>query len=232
MKNAQLILFLYLLSEAQLETLVYVGTSHSQMLDGYYRIDEHDDLVVCNQEDEGANRYRKGYFVGNGTGTGKGREVSSILLDQWLRGNTKAVWISKSASLLEDAKRDWTALGGKPEQIVPLSAFKQGEVINITSGIIFATYATLRTAAKRDIRSRIEQLVNWLGEDFSGIITFDECHSMGNSTSKRTTFGVKSASLQGLAGLELQRKLPQARVLYVSATGATVVDNLGYIGKL
>ncbi|MDJ0600578.1 MAG: strawberry notch family protein [Crocosphaera sp.] len=221
-----------LLSEAQLETLIYVGTTHSQMLDGYYRIDEHDALVLCNQEDEGANRYRKGYFIGNGTGTGKGREVSSILLDQWLRGNKKAVWISKSTSLLEDAKRDWTALGGQPEQIVPLSAFKQGEVINITSGIIFATYATLRTAAKRDKCSRIEQLVDWLGDDFSGVVIFDEAHSMCNSTSQQTTFGIKSASKQGLAGLELQRKLPSARVVYVSATGATVVDNLAYAERL
>jgi predicted RNA methylase len=221
-----------LLSEAQLETLIYAGNAHAQMLEGYYRIDDHDDLVLCNHEDEGANQYRKGYFIGNGTGTGKGREVSSILLDQWLRGNKKAVWISKSASLLEDAKRDWTALGGKPEQIVPLSAFKQGEVINITNGIIFATYATLRTAAKRDKCSRIEQLTNWLRDDFSGVIVFDESHAMGNSTSQRTTFGIKQASKQGLAGLELQRKLPQARVLYVSATGATVVDNLAYAERL
>ncbi len=221
-----------LLSEAQLETLIYAGNAHDQMLSGYYRLDNHDDLVICNQENEGANRYRKGYFIGNGTGTGKGREVSSILLDQWLRGNKKAVWISKSASLLEDAKRDWTALGGKPEQIVPLSAFKQGEIINITSGIIFVTYATLRTAAKRDKCSRIEQLINWLGDDFSGVVVFDESHAMGNSTSQRTTFGIKEASKQGLAGLELQRKLPQARVLYVSATGATVVDNLAYAERL
>ncbi|MEA5512267.1 strawberry notch family protein [Crocosphaera sp. UHCC 0190] len=221
-----------LLSEAQLETVIYAGNAHSQILEGYYRLDDHDDLVVCNQENEGANQYRKGYFIGNATGTGKGREVSGVLLDQWLQGNTKAVWISKSASLLEDAKRDWTALGGKPEQIIPLSAFKQGEVINITTGIIFATYATLRTTAKLGKCSRVEQLVNWLGEEFSGVICFDESHAMGNCTTTRNSFGLKNASQQGLAGLELQRKLPLARVLYVSATGATVVDNLAYAERL
>ena len=192
-----------LLSEPQLETLVYAGNAHAQMLSGYYRLDDHDDLVICDQDHEDAHQYRQGFFIGDSTGVGKGRQVGSVILDQWLRGNTKAVWISKSASLLEDAKRDWTANGGKPEQVVPLSAFKQGEVINITSGIIFVTYATLRTAAKRDKCSRIEQLVNWLGKDFSGVVVFDEAHAMGNSTSQRTTFGIKSASSQGLAGLEL-----------------------------
>lgn len=34
------------------------------------------------------------------------------------------------------------------------------------------------------------------------------------------------------AVMELQRRLPNARVLYVSATGATEVSNLGYMQRL
>lgn len=34
------------------------------------------------------------------------------------------------------------------------------------------------------------------------------------------------------AGIELQRRLPNARVLYVSATGATEASNLGYMQRL
>jgi P-loop containing NTP hydrolase pore-1 len=37
-----------------------------------------------------------------------------------------------------------------------------------------------------------------------------------------------AASQQGRAGLRLQHALPNARVVYVSATGATTVHNLGY----
>jgi len=39
-------------------------------------------------------------------------------------------------------------------------------------------------------------------------------------------------SLQGRAGLRLQHALPDARVLYVSATGATHVRNLAYAQRL
>jgi hypothetical protein len=38
--------------------------------------------------------------------------------------------------------------------------------------------------------------------------------------------------LQGKAGLKLQNALPSARILYVSATGATVVANLAYAARL
>ncbi len=38
--------------------------------------------------------------------------------------------------------------------------------------------------------------------------------------------GAKKPSLQGQAGLALQNRLPNARVVYVSATGATTPENL------
>ena len=40
------------------------------------------------------------------------------------------------------------------------------------------------------------------------------------------------ASQQGRAGLRLQHALPDARVVYVSATGATTVHNLAYAQRL
>ena len=36
----------------------------------------------------------------------------------------------------------------------------------------------------------------------------------------------------GQAVIEIQRRLPNARVLYVSATGATEASNLGYMQRL
>jgi hypothetical protein len=38
--------------------------------------------------------------------------------------------------------------------------------------------------------------------------------------------------LQGLAGVELQNRLPRARVVYASATGATDINNLAYAVRL
>ena len=42
----------------------------------------------------------------------------------------------------------------------------------------------------------------------------------------------RAGSQQGIAGLRLQLALPRARVLYVSATGATHVGNLAYATRL
>src|SRR6201982_1118535 len=44
--------------------------------------------------------------------------------------------------------------------------------------------------------------------------------------------GEQAPSQQGRAGLRLQHALPTARVLYVSATGATTVHNLAYAQRL
>jgi len=44
--------------------------------------------------------------------------------------------------------------------------------------------------------------------------------------------GDVAPSQQGRAGLRLQHALPDARVVYVSATGATAVENLAYAQRL
>ena len=90
-------------------------------------------------------RFRRGYYLGDGTGAGKGRQVAGVVLDNWLKGRRKALWISKSDKLLEDAQRDWAALGQEKLQIVPQSRFKQGAPIKLSEGILFTTYSTLRS---------------------------------------------------------------------------------------
>ena len=62
------------LSDVQLENIVYAGQSHAQMLpDGR----------------------RRRYFVGDGTGVGKGRQIAGIIMDNFRQGRKKAVWISR-----------------------------------------------------------------------------------------------------------------------------------------
>lgn len=51
---------------------------------------------------------------------------------------------------------------------------------------------------------------------------------MQNAVGGKGERGDQAASQQGRAGLKLQYALPNARVVYVSATGATSVHNLAY----
>ena len=185
-------------------------------------------------------RFRRGWMLGDGTGCGKGRQVAAIVLDQWLRGNRRALWLSASDKLLEDARRDWAALGGLESDVVPLGKIKQGRPIPARQGILFATYATLRSPARQGRQSRLKQIVEWLAggldertrHEFSGIVVFDEAHAMANAAGSKGSRGEVAPSRQGRAGLRLQNALPDARVLYVSATGATTLAGLAYAQRL
>ena len=109
-------------------------------------------------------RFRRGWMLGDGTGCGKGRQVAAIILDHWLHGRRRALWLSASDKLLEDARRDWAAIGGSEADIIPLGKFRRGADIPQESGILFATYATLRSPARQGKRSRLEQIVGWLAD--------------------------------------------------------------------
>jgi protein-L-isoaspartate O-methyltransferase len=221
------------LSDAQLEVGIYAGEAHSRMLPGWWRRGEADhDLVLVPEETEGAFQLRQGFFLGDGTGCGKGRQLAAVMADNMAQGRKLHVWISKNEPLIEDARRDWKSIGGSPSDIVPLSGWKLGEKIRIESGIIFVTYATLRQGARAGKKSRLDQLLEALGEDFDGVIGFDEAHAMAKAIGGEGSRGLTKPSLQGQAGLALQNRLPKARVMYVSATGATTPENLAYASRL
>src|SRR5882762_6284613 len=230
-----------ILSDAQLESIIYAGEAHSAFLASSWTVDSTFDVVAAAPDDaENAVRFRRGWFLDDGTGAGKGRQVAGILLDNWLKGRRRAVWISKSDKLIEDAQRDWTALGMERLLVTPLARFRQGTPIRLEQGVLFATYATLRSDARDEKVSRVKQVVEWLGSDpgsqaeagFDGVIVFDESHAMQNAVGGKGERGDQAASQQGRAGLRLQHALPNARVVYVSATGATTVHNLAYAQRL
>ena len=217
-----------LLSEAQLETLIYAGSAFERDLPGHFvPINQGCDLEAA--DDQGV-AYRGGYFLGDGTGAGKGRQVAGIILDQWLRGNRRHIWVSKNETLLEDARRDWSALGGLPLDIQPLSQWKLGAPVEIETGILFVTYPTLRSG-RADV-TRLQQIVDWAGPDFEGVLAFDEAHAMANAAGGEGSRGKVKGSEQGICGLRLQNLLPRARILYASATGASDVNNLAYATRL
>ena len=222
-----------LLSDAQLESVVYAGEAHAGHLAGSWVVDETFDIVSAAPDDaNNAVRFRRGWMLGDGTGAGKGRQVAGILLDNWLQGRRRAVWVSKSDKLIEDAQRDWSALGMERLLVTLLARFRQGTPIRLERGVLFATYATLRTDAREERVSRVRQIVDWLGSDFDRVIVFDESHAMANAAGGKGERGDQAPSQQGRAGLRLQHALPNARVVYVSATGATTVHNLAYAQRL
>jgi predicted RNA methylase len=222
-----------LLSDAQLESVIYAGEAHSAFLAGSCTVDATFDVVAAARDDaQNSVRFRRGWFLGDGTGAGKGRQVAGILLDNSLKGRRRAVLVSKSDKLIEDAQRDWSALGMERLLVTPLSRFRQGTQIRLAEGVLFTTYATLRTDERGEKLSRVRQIVEWLGSDFDGVIVFDESHAMQNAAGGKGERGDQAASQQGRAGLRLQHALPNARVVYVSATGATTVHNLAYAQRL
>ena len=57
------------------------------------------------------NGERAGFFIGDGAGTGKGRQIAAVIIDSYIRGRLKSVWISSSSDLCADATRDLRDLG-------------------------------------------------------------------------------------------------------------------------
>ncbi|ACK86303.1 strawberry notch family protein [Methylorubrum extorquens] len=222
-----------LLSDCQLETVIYAGAAHARHLPGHWTVDETGTILSAAVEGaDGAIRFRQGFFLGDGTGAGKGRQVAGIILDNWMQGRRRALWVSKSDALLEDAQRDWRHLGQEPLQIVPLSRFAPGKPVTLSEGILFTTFATLRGGSRSGAGSRLDQVCDWLGPDFDGVIALDEAHALANAAAGSGDRGMVDASQQGKAGLSLQYRLPEARVLYVSATGAVTVEKLAYAHRL
>ncbi len=203
------------LSDAQLENIVYAGQAHDQI---------------------NPDGTRKGYFIGDGTGVGKGRQIAGVILDNFNNGRKKAVWVSKNAPLFNDAVRDWEGLGQDKTQLFMQGKLKVGGPIDKKEGILFTTYPLMSNGwgKEKGINTgrRFEDIVDWLGKDFDGVIAFDEVHQAGNAIDTGKGFSAKKASNVGLSVIELQKRLPKARILYVSATGATEVSNYAYLQRL
>jgi hypothetical protein len=128
-------------------------------------------------------------------------------MDQWLRGTPPSL----------DQREQCPDRGCPPRlagawgialDIQPLSKIKP-EAIRQADGILFASYATLRSGTGE--KTRLQQLLEWLTPDFDGVILFDEAHAMGGVAGGEGRFGATKGSQQGIVGVELQNRLPRAR---------------------
>src|SRR5260370_17868126 len=96
--------------------------------------------------------------------------------------------------LVEDREGDGEAHGMERLLVTPLSRFRQGTQIRLAEGVLFTTYATLRTDERGERLSRVRQIVEWLGSDFDGVIVFDESHAMQNAAGGKGKRGDHAAS--------------------------------------
>ena len=199
------------LSSAQLEVVSRAGQCHSQTL---------------------PNGETRGFFCGDGTGVGKGRTVAGIILDNFNQGRKKAVWISKGHDLLKDTLDYTKDVFGRNDMVVEFNGGKKADSsLKSDDTILYLTYNKLSQGWNKE-NSNFEKIVSWLGQDFDGVIAFDEAHMMSNAGGKVTNRGKVKPSETALAGIELQKLLPKAKVIYMSATGATEVENLQYATRL
>ncbi|KAH9315300.1 hypothetical protein KI387_023927, partial [Taxus chinensis] len=198
------------LSCLQLETIIYACQRHLQPLE---------------------DGTRAGFFIGDGAGVGKGRTVAGLIWENWKHGRRKALWISVSSDLKFDAQRDLEDVGATGVEVHALNkltyAKLDSKAVGIKEGVIFLTYSSLIASSERG-RSRLQQLVQWCGTEYDGLLVFDECHKAKNLVPE--TGG--QATRTGEAVLEIQLRLREARVVYCSATGASEPRNMGYMVRL
>ncbi|XP_033054418.1 protein strawberry notch homolog 2 isoform X5 [Trachypithecus francoisi] len=180
-----------------------------------YACQQHEVLLPSGQ--------RAGFLIGDGAGVGKGRTVAGVILENHLRGRKKALWFSVSNDLKYDAERDLRDIEATGIAVHALSKIKYGDTTT-SEGVLFATYSALigESQAGGQHRTRLRQILDWCGEAFEGVIVFDECHKAKNAGSTK----------MGKAVLDLQNKLPLARVVYASATGASEPRNMIYMSRL
>uniref|UniRef100_A0A914Y3P1 Uncharacterized protein n=1 Tax=Panagrolaimus superbus TaxID=310955 RepID=A0A914Y3P1_9BILA len=200
------------LSCVQMEAIIYACQSHEQRL---------------------PNGWRKGFLIGDGAGVGKGRTIAGIIVHNYELKRKRSIWLSVSSDLRFDTQRDVEDVAGKDYcPIHHLSKFKYGNIRaqqkSTSKGIMFATYASLVGKSKAG-ESRLQQLIEWFGENYDGCIIFDECHRAKNLCPKSGTTG---SSMIGKCVVDLQRALPNARIVYASATGATEPRNMAYMERL
>uniref|UniRef100_A0A1I8I7C1 AAA_34 domain-containing protein n=2 Tax=Macrostomum lignano TaxID=282301 RepID=A0A1I8I7C1_9PLAT len=183
---------------------------------------------------------RAGFFIGDAAGVGKGRQIAAIILDSLARGRPRHLWLSVSPDLAQDARRDLLAIGCHARVIdgcrqLDRSATAFGLAKDCREGVLFNTYACLVSGGSGASRkTRLEQLIDWCSGDsapakFDGCLVLDECHR-----AKHFLPDAKEAANSKVAAavIELQQRLPLARVVYCSATGVSELKNLAYMTRL
>ena len=169
-------------------------------------------MMILTKYEKINNGLRSGFFLGDGTGCGKGRIIAGLIEELSCQGYNKALWLSVSQDLQYDSSRDLRDIKSNMETMNILDKKYKD------TGVMFGTYNSFVK------HQRYNDLVEWLGKDFQGILVFDESHKA------KQCLRTKSKTAEKI--IELQSTYPLARILYVSATGCSQVEHMGYMTRL
>jgi hypothetical protein len=208
-----------------------IASIHFERRDAYY------DMHV-----PGPENYLAHGIVNHNTGTGKTRMLGAIILDHWRKGGrNQALWISDKHDLADQAAVDLAPLGISNDQIHTVvkrgenPAVPLGGVIPKKPGILFTAYSHFqrptKTGTKADgtTQNRTQQIADWLGPDFDGVIILDEAQGLRNSrgTGPRDTGAEQAKQITALI-----TRYPRARVVFSSATNAVELKDVAYLERL
>lgn len=195
------------LSNIQLERICYAGQRHSQRL---------------------ATGARAAYLLGDGTGFGKGRCIAGMIIDNYNQGRRRTLWLSISNQLLESTRRDLKDLNASHIALNQLNEWEVNEDLSFGNGVIFCSYNTLIAKSKISSKTRLHQLIDWLGDD--GLVIFDECqraqHALASAQGEATQTGTAVLDLQD------HTSRPNLRFVYSSATSVVEVEHMCYMDRL
>ena len=201
------------LSSLQLEAVVYSCQQHEQIL---------------------PNGSRAGFCIGDGPGVGKGRIVAGIIYENYLKGRKKSIWISASSGLKCHAEEELKAIDASCIAVHGLNKMSYAKIsadVNgyVKEGLVFSSYLTLSGESQSNERfgTRLKQLVNWCGNDFDGVVVFDDCNRK-NLTPNCLSKSTKTE----MAVNKLQEMLPKARIVYVSATRNPDPRKMAFMSRL
>lgn len=212
-----------LVSDAQFEFLVAAGNAHSRHLPPSSEMDGTDET----------RERRVGIYLADGTGAGKTNSLLAAVLDNRLHGRGRAILVLAKRRHLGGYVETWQKFGQRENQLILHWDYPEGTPLPDHAGVLVTTYSQLRRMDTTGHLVALDQIARWAGEDFDGILAFDEAQEMRNAAGNENMSGKTSeTSQQGLAGLYLQHRLADARVIYASATGATDVHNLAYADRL
>lgn len=98
---------------------------------------------------------RPGFFLGDGAGVGKGRQIAALIKEFFVTGGKRVLWVSTSNDLRFDARRDLADVGASDIQCFPdkKDAMPKGPLSqHISKGVVFVTYSLLVSKAGAGVK--------------------------------------------------------------------------------
>ena len=174
---------------------------------------------------------------------------AGLILENILAGRTKHIWVTTNIDLKEDAQRDLRDVGATiaadleaddesprarrranddDKAVVDVFALPHSSGTKLDrEGVLVTTYSCLSSKGGKG-GSRLQQVVDWCGEDYDGCLLFDESHCAKNLIADLP--GTETAAAQAVDAI--QHMLPNARVVYCSATAASEPRHYAYMSRL